>query len=152
MLPSYVQLLKANGFTNISVHEDANREESGGVDGNAVPEFGIECLHIDDASLPGTTSHNQGATFTDAVQWVVQGCGGNNPVNNQHSRVKNNNATAKTREAVPDPTRAGTKNTVPLDMGGVKPVLDKLHTDRFTLDNWKCYLDSCATYHAFFVR
>ena len=37
-------------------------------------------------------------------------------------------------------------------MGSKKPVLAKLHTDRFTLDNWKFYLDSCATYHTFFVR
>ena len=37
-------------------------------------------------------------------------------------------------------------------MGGEKPVLAELPTDRFTLDKWKCYLDSCATYHTFFVR
>ena len=36
-------------------------------------------------------------------------------------------------------------------MGGEKPVLYELPTDRFTLDNWKCCLDSCATYHTFFV-
>ena len=53
-------------------------------------------------------------------------------------------------EAVPHPTSADTKNTVPLDMGSEKPVLSELHTDRFTLDNWKHYLDRCATYHTFF--
>ena len=55
-------------------------------------------------------------------------------------------------EAVPDPTSADAENTVPLDMGSKKLVLVELHTDRFTLDNWKCYLDSCPTYHNFFVR
>ena len=44
------------------------------------------------------------------------------------------------------------KGTVTLDMGGEKPVLSELSTDRFTLDKWKCYLDSCVTYHTFFVR
>ena len=68
-----------------------------------------------------------------------------NPVKNQHSRIMNS-------KAVPDPTSADAKNTVPLDMGSEKPVLAEIHTDRFTLDNWKCYLDSCATYHNFFVR
>ena len=32
------------------------------------------------------------------------------------------------------------------------PILIKLPTDRFTLDWWKCYLDSCATYHTFFIE
>ena len=55
-------------------------------------------------------------------------------------------------EAVPDPTSADAKNTVPLDMGSKKPVLAELHADRFNLYNWKCYLDRCAIYHTFFVR
>ena len=91
------------------------------------------------------TSHDQGAIFANAVQWVVQGGGGTNSVNNQHSRVKNS-------EAISDPKSAGAENTVPLDMGSEKPILAKLHTDRFTLYIWKCYLDSCANYHNFFVR
>ena len=118
VLPSYNQLLKANGFINIIVHGGANREESRSFDGDAVSEFGIGCLHIDDASLPGTISHDQGATFADVGQSVVQGGDRIKPVNNQHSQVKNNNATAKTREAIPDPTSTGAENTVPLDMGG----------------------------------
>ena len=136
-LPSYAQLIKANGFINISVHGDANREEFGSIDGDAVSEFGIRCLHSDDASLPGTTRHNQGATFADAGQRIVQGGGGTKTDKNKHSRVKNNNATEKTREAVPDTTSAGAQNTVPPDMGGQKPILAELHIDRFTLDNWK---------------
>ena len=126
VLPSYTQLLKASGFIDINFHGDANREESGSFDGDAVSEFGIGCLQIDDASLPGTTSHDQGATFADAGQWLVKRRGGNNPVNNQHSRVKNKDPTVKTCEGVPDPTSAGAKGTVltknkgtvPLDMGG----------------------------------
>ena len=118
----------------MSVHEDSNIEEYGSFDGDAVFEFGIGCLQIDDTSIPGTTSHDQGATFSDTGQCLVQGGGGTNSVNNEHSRVRNNDATAKTREAVPDPTSAGAKNTVPLNMGGEKPVLAELHTDRFTLD------------------
>ena len=51
VLPSYSQLLKANGFINISVHGDAKRKESGSFDGDAMSEFGIRCLHIDDAYL-----------------------------------------------------------------------------------------------------
>ena len=70
-------------------------------------EFGIRCLHIDDASLLGTTSHIQGATFLDAGTFVVQGRGGKNPVNNQHSWVKN-------------------KDTVPLGMGGENPSLAEI--------------------------
>ena len=41
VLPSYVQLLKANRFINISDHWGANSEESGSFDGAAVSEFGI---------------------------------------------------------------------------------------------------------------
>ena len=128
---SYAQLLKANGFINISVHGDAKRTESGSFDGDAVSELGIGCLHIDDTSLPGTTSHDQGEIFANAGKWLVQGSGGTNPVNNKHLRVKNS-------KDVPDPKGAGTKNTVPLDMGSENHVLAELHTDRFTLDNWKC--------------
>ena len=113
MIPSYTELLKANGFINISFHGDANREESGSFDGDAVSEFGIGCLYIDDTSLTG----------------------GINPVNNQHLRVKNNNATTKTRKAAPDPMGTGAKNTVPLDMGGEKPVLGELHIDGLTLED-----------------
>ena len=36
--------------------------------------------------------------------------------------------------------------------GGENPILIELPTDRFTLDWWKCYLDSCATYHTFFIE
>ena len=150
VLTSYAQILKANGFINISFHRDANREEFGSFGGDVVSEFGIGFLQIDDASLLGTTSHDQGAAFSDAGKWVAQGGGGTNPVNNQHSQVKNIDATAKTRKAVPYPTCAGDEHIVPLDMGSKKPVLVELHTDRFTLENWKCYLDSCATYHNVF--
>ena len=44
VLPSYGQLLKANGFINISVLGGANSEESGSFDGDAVSEFGIRFL------------------------------------------------------------------------------------------------------------
>ena len=84
-------------------------------------------------------------------------------------RIKNKDTAADTRESIPDTTSAGaevtvrtknngtvptvkSKGTVPLDMGGKNPVLAKLPTDRFTLDKWKCYLDTCGTYHTFFVR
>ena len=84
-------------------------------------------------------------------------------------RVNNKDTSADTRKAIPYPTIAGakgtvrtknkgtvptvkSKDTVPLDMGGEKPVLAELPTDRFTLDKWKCYLDSWATYHTLFVR
>ena len=118
-------------------------------------EFGIGCLQIDDASLPSRTSHDQGVIFDDTGQWLVQGRGWTNQVNNQNLRVKNKDATAKTREAVPDPMSAGAKGTVrtknkgtvPLDMGGEKPVLAELHTYRFTLDNWKCWSCWVETRH-----
>ena len=65
VLPSYAHLIKANGFVNISVHGDANREESGSFDRDAVSEFGIGCLQIDEVSLPGTTSHDQPRPICD---------------------------------------------------------------------------------------
>ena len=68
VLPSYDQLLKANGFINFSVHGSDNREESGSFDGDAVSEFGIGCLQIDYTSLPVTTSHDQCVTFADVGQ------------------------------------------------------------------------------------
>ena len=77
--------------------------------------------------------------FSNTGQWIVQET---NPVNNQHLQVMDS-------EAVPDPTSADAENTVPLDMVSKKPVLVELHTERFTLDNWKYYLDSCAKYHTF---
>ena len=63
VLTSYAQLLKANGFINISVHGDAKIKESRNFEGDAVSEFGIRCLQIDDTSLPDTTRHDQGAIF-----------------------------------------------------------------------------------------
>ena len=65
VLTSYAQILMANKFVNISVHGGANSEESGSFDGDAVSEFGIGCLQIDDAYLHSTTSHDQGVTFSD---------------------------------------------------------------------------------------
>ena len=47
----------------------------------------------------------------------------------------------------PPPTSA-----VLVNEGGKNPILIELLTDRFTLDWWKCYLDSCATYHTFFIK
>ena len=44
VMPSYSQILKSNGFINISVHGDDNTEESGSIDGDAVSKFGIRCL------------------------------------------------------------------------------------------------------------
>ena len=78
-------------------------------------------------------------------KWIVKGGGETNPVNNQHSRIKNS-------EAVPDPTSADAENTVQLDMGSKNPVLAKLHTGGFNLDNRKFYPNSYATYHNFFVK
>ena len=66
--PSYAHLLKANIFINISVHGDAKTKESGSFDGDAMSEFGIGCLQIDDASLPDTTRHDEGAIFANARQ------------------------------------------------------------------------------------
>ena len=132
VLPSYTQILKANGFIHVSAHGGANREESKSFDGDAVYEFGIGRLKIDDAFLPGTTSHEQGVIFDDAGQCVVQGRGGTNPVNNKHSQVKNKGTIHTVKS----------KGTITLDMGGEKPVLDEIPTDRFTLDKCKCYLDS----------
>ena len=44
VLPSYAQLLKANGFIKISLLGGANSEESRSFDGDAVSGFGIVCL------------------------------------------------------------------------------------------------------------
>ena len=115
VLPSYAQLLKANGFINISVHGDAKRKESRSFDVDAVSEFGIGCLQIDDESLPVMTKYDQGANFSNAGQWLVQGGSRNNPVNNEHLRVNNS-------KDVPDPTSADSENTVPLDMDSKKPI------------------------------
>ena len=44
VLPYYAQLIKPNGFINISVHGGANSEEPGSFDGDVVSEFCIGCL------------------------------------------------------------------------------------------------------------
>ena len=142
MLTYYTHILKDNGFINSSVHGDAKRKESRNFDWDAVSEFGMGRLHIDEAYLPDTTRHSQGAIFTNIGQWIFQET---NPVNNQHSRVMDS-------DDVQDPTSNDSENTVPLDMASEKPVLSKLHTYRFTLDNWNCYLHRCTTYHTSFVR
>ena len=36
-------------------------------------------------------------------------------------------------------------STIPVIEGEENPIIIELPTDRFTLDWWKCYLDSCAT-------
>ena len=142
MLPTYARLLNSNGFINISVHGYSKRKEYRKFDGYMVSKFGIRYLQIDDASVPDTTRHDQGEIFVNAGQWIVQET---NTVKNQHLRVMDS-------EAIPYPRTTNAKNTVPLDMGSKNLVLAELHTDRFTLDNWKYYLESCAAYHTFFVR
>ena len=69
-------------------------------------------------------------------------------------QVNNNDTASETHETVPDPTSAGDKGTVRtnnkvtvttvkskgtilLDMGGEKPFLAELPTDRFNLEKWK---------------
>ena len=42
-------------------------------------------------------------------------------------------------------------STIPEIEGEENPILTEPPTDRFNLDWWKCYLDSCATYHNFFI-
>ena len=68
LLPSYAHILKANRFINIIVQGSVNSEESRSFDGYAVSEFDILCLQIDDVSLTGMTSRDQGVTFADAGQ------------------------------------------------------------------------------------
>jgi hypothetical protein len=43
-------------------------------------------------------------------------------------------------------------NKPKLNVKDAKPILVELPTDRVTLDWWKCYLDSCATHHTFFIK
>ena len=43
-------------------------------------------------------------------------------------------------------------SAVPVIEEKKNPILIELPTDRFTLDWWKCYLDSCANYHTFFIK
>ena len=43
-------------------------------------------------------------------------------------------------------------SAIPVIEGEENPILIKLPTDIFTLDWWKCYLDSCSTYHTLFIE
>ena len=50
------------------------------------------------------------------------------------------------------------KRSIKTNIGGNKAqpkrrkMIAKVRNRRHTLDWWKCYLDSCASYHTFFVR
>ena len=43
-------------------------------------------------------------------------------------------------------------SAIPVIEGEDNHILIELTTDIFTLYWWKCYLDSCATYHTFFIE
>ena len=49
-----------------------------------------------------------------------------------------------------DVTRKECVGTV--GVNGKRVQYPKIKSGRYTLDWWKCYLDSCASYHTFFVR
>ena len=56
------------------------------------------------------------------------------------------------------PEGENTKRPIKLNIGGTKAqpeqwkMIVKIQSRRHTLDWWKCYLDSCASYHTIFVR
>ena len=39
-----------------------------------------------------------------------------------------------------------------VSVNGKRVQYPKIKNGRYTLDWWKCYLDSCASYHTFFVK
>jgi len=139
----------------------ANRE----VEGDCVSEFGVRCTEVGDAGH-GVT--NRGVALAGTGQWMVQGRGGTNPLTEEIKPKKTpqkkiecatkiageelpawvNNLKKKVIATSPKKKSRQVKNVVV----GEKPVLTEMATDRFTLDWWKCYLDSCATYHTFFVK
>ena len=56
------------------------------------------------------------------------------------------------------PEGESTEQPIKIDIGGTSAqskqgkTMAKLRSRRSTLDWWKCYPDSCASYHTFFVR
>ena len=56
------------------------------------------------------------------------------------------------------PKGESTKRPIKSNIGGTKAqskrwkMMAKMRSRRHTLDWWKCHLDSCASYHTFFVR
>ena len=56
------------------------------------------------------------------------------------------------------PKGESTKRPINTNIGGTNAqskrwkMMAKMRSRRNTLDWWKCYLDSCASYHTFFVR
>ena len=56
------------------------------------------------------------------------------------------------------PEEESTKRPIKINIGGTNAqskrwkMMTKMRSRRNTLDWWKCYLDSCASYHTFFVR
>ena len=56
------------------------------------------------------------------------------------------------------PEGESTKRPIKINIGGIKAqpkrwkMMAKMRSRRHALDWWKCYLDSCASYHTFFVR
>ena len=108
-------------------------------------------------------NQDQGVLFAEA-EWKVQRVRGTNPLkvkkkikNNSKSSDANHLCTIK-MDGKPASIKSCMKNMTYLVAlanaisRSAKTAFKKSEDNRYTLDRWKLYLDSCATYHYFFAK
>ena len=99
-------------------------------------------------------------TQEEKPAWVVESC-----LTRKGRASTTNNPHVKTKECCKEPTRTSIQGTTPNERNAKtkKTVLKprfvkgrkgypKAKDGRYTLDWYKCHLDSCASYHTFFTK
>merc|ERR1712086_954464 len=145
--------------------EEPTTTASGGCwDSDTLGDLGFTNLQVGGTGCDaGHGSKDQGVTLAEAG-WKVQGVRGTNPL-----KVKSITKTAIKSDDVVTPVTtkvtekpafvkrcmANLNSAVALANASgrsAKVAVAKLTEVRYTLDRWKLYLDSCATYNSFFAK
>ena len=151
VLSSYAQLLKANRFINISVHGGAKRKESGSFGG-------MGCLNLASDAYKLMTHLYPARPATTKVLFLLTSVPTQLTINICGSKIRMLPQKHARPYQIPQALAPKVLYVPRIRVlyhwiwSARSPFLSELNTDRFTLDNWKCYLDSCATYHNLFVR
>ena len=168
-MPTREHLLQMLGMSNTLIGSVNNTEEptakaEGCWDGDTLSQLGFTNIQVGGGGRD--TDHqnkNQGVSFAEA-EWKVQGVRGTNPL-----KVKKKVITTHTKDDVAKPPttivdekpafiKKCMKNlNVAVSLANAsgrsaKTAIKKPEENRYTLDRWKLYLDSCATYHSFFAK
>jgi hypothetical protein len=168
-MPTREHLLQMLGMSNTLIGNVNNVEEptakaEGCWDGDTLSHLGFTNIQVGGAGRDADHEvKTQGVSFAEA-EWKVQGVRGTNPLK---VKRKTKTASMKSDVATPPATIVDEKPAfikkcmknlnVAVSLANAsgrsaKATTEKPKEDRYTLDRWKLYLDSCATYHSFFAK